>query len=257
MILDNHSSHVSLEVINYAKANDIAILSFPPHSSHELHPLEKTVFGPFKTFFNHGAENWMRQKENAGKLMTIHVIQSIVSYAFPKAMTPANITSGFRATGIRPSDRNLFPQEKFLSANSTDRPIFESIQEHVTPANIQPTPSASREVDDFQCTPSQSQHLDVVSTSAEKIRPFGKREPRKDGSNKRKRGKTQIFTDSPVKRAIEEAVDMKKSKKSLARKKVLYTSAETEHIKGEEVTKSRKKSNKDIKTLKELGMQKV
>ena len=49
---------------------------------------------------------------------------------------------------------------------------------------------------------------------------------------------------------------MKKSKKSLARKKILYISAETEHIKGEEVAKTRKKSNEGRKTLKELGIEK-
>ena len=49
---------------------------------------------------------------------------------------------------------------------------------------------------------------------------------------------------------------MKKSEKSLARKKILYTTAETEQIKDEGVTKTRKKSNEGRKTLKELGMEK-
>ena len=260
LLLDNHSSHISLEVINYAKANNITMLSFPPHCSHELQPLDKTVFGPFKTFFNQGVDNWMRQKENAGKSMTIHVIPSIVSYAFPKAMTPANITSGFRVTGIWPFDRNVFPQDKFLSAYSTDRPMLESTQEHATPANMQPTPSTSRGAANVQCTPSQSQHLDMlstsVSTSAEQIRPFGKREPRKDGSNKRKKGKSQIFTDTPVKRAIEEEANLKKSKKNLAKKKILYSSSETEHIEGKEVTKTRKKTDEKRKNTTRIGHRK-
>ena len=202
------------------------MLSFPAHCSHELQPLDKTVFGAFNTFYNQGVDNWMRQKENAGKSMTIHVIPSIVSYAFPKAITPANIISGFRATGICPFDRNVFPPEKFLSTYSTDRPMVEATQEKMTPSDIsdRPTQSISRESDkSLQSTPSQNQNVDIVSTSAEEIRPFGRRKPREDGSSKRKKGKSQIFTRTPVKMEIEEEVKAKKSKKNLTTKKVLFT----------------------------------
>ena len=123
LIIDNHKSHISIEVINFAKDHHIALLSFPPHCSHEMQPLDKSVYGPFKTFVNQACDRWMREKENAGKSMSIHNIPSVVSYAFPKAMTPTNITAGFRATGIYPYDRNIFPPEKFLPASTTDRPL--------------------------------------------------------------------------------------------------------------------------------------
>ena len=64
----------------------------------------------------------MCEKDNIGKSMTIHVIPKIVSYAFPKAMTPKNIKAGFKSTGIYPFDRNIFPPDKFLSGYTTDRP---------------------------------------------------------------------------------------------------------------------------------------
>ena len=99
LLLDNHVSHISVECITFAKENNITLLSFPPHCSHKLQPLDRTVYSPFKTFYNQAVDNWMREKENAGKSMTIH-IPKLVSYAFPKAMTPENIRSGFRVTGI-------------------------------------------------------------------------------------------------------------------------------------------------------------
>ena len=40
LILDNHKSHISPDVINYAKESNIAMMSFPPHCSHELQPLD-------------------------------------------------------------------------------------------------------------------------------------------------------------------------------------------------------------------------
>ena len=43
LILDNHASHCSAEVIDLAKEQNITLLSFPPHCSHEMQPLDRTV----------------------------------------------------------------------------------------------------------------------------------------------------------------------------------------------------------------------
>ena len=40
------------------------LLSFPPHCSHQLQPLDKAVYGPFKTNINAASDNWV----NAGSL---------------------------------------------------------------------------------------------------------------------------------------------------------------------------------------------
>ena len=108
LILDNHQTHIDVQVLNYAKENHITLLSFPPHCSHEPHPLDKSVFGPFKTYVNQASDRWLREAQNAGKSMTIHNIPALVDYAFPKAMTPTNITAGF--TAIYPFDRYIFPR---------------------------------------------------------------------------------------------------------------------------------------------------
>lgn len=49
LILDSHASHVNLPVIELARNNFITILTFPPHCSHRLQPLDVTVYGPLKT----------------------------------------------------------------------------------------------------------------------------------------------------------------------------------------------------------------
>lgn len=40
LLLDNHDSHLNIEVLNYCKSNGIVLLSFPPHCSHKLQPLD-------------------------------------------------------------------------------------------------------------------------------------------------------------------------------------------------------------------------
>lgn len=48
LILDNHESHLSIAGLDYCKANGIIVLSLPPHCSHKLQPLDRTVYGPLK-----------------------------------------------------------------------------------------------------------------------------------------------------------------------------------------------------------------
>ena len=43
-MLDNHNSHIHIEVVEKAKANNVIMLSFPPHCSHHLQPLDVGVY---------------------------------------------------------------------------------------------------------------------------------------------------------------------------------------------------------------------
>ena len=59
LLLDNHQSHISLEVIKIAEENGLNILTFPPHCSHRLQPLDICLFGPFKAFYYCFCDSWM------------------------------------------------------------------------------------------------------------------------------------------------------------------------------------------------------
>lgn len=48
LLLDNRSSHMSVGAINFALEHGITMLTFPPHCSHRLQPLDVSVFGPVK-----------------------------------------------------------------------------------------------------------------------------------------------------------------------------------------------------------------
>ncbi|KAH0814052.1 hypothetical protein GEV33_008738 [Tenebrio molitor] len=59
LLLDNHESHVNLDVVSLAKSNGVHLLTFPPHCSHRLQPLDVSVYGPFKAYYNGAASAWM------------------------------------------------------------------------------------------------------------------------------------------------------------------------------------------------------
>jgi len=77
------------------------------------------VFGLFKKYLNSAGDSWIIN--NPGKTMTIYDIPTTVSQAYPLSMTPTNIQSGFRCTGIYPFNRNIFSDIDFAPSYVTDR----------------------------------------------------------------------------------------------------------------------------------------
>ncbi|KAJ8352235.1 hypothetical protein SKAU_G00237110 [Synaphobranchus kaupii] len=188
LLLDNHSSHLSLQGIEFCRENGIVLLSFPPHCSHKLQPLDRSVYGQLKRYINSTMDFWL--KMHPGRTITIYDLPSIVATALPAAATPANIMSGFRCTGIWPLDPHIFQDVDFSPAFVTDHPAPTITGEPATPVD----PGAG---------------------------------PRIEGTRGRRRT-TAILTDPPFKRALEEEKKKKspKAKRSLAKrmgKKKNYT----------------------------------
>lgn len=123
LLLDNHDSHISIETLNFAKSNGIVMLSFPPHCSHKLQPLDRSVFGPFKRYVNGTQDAWMRN--HPGSTMTIYDIPGQVKTAWPLAAKPTNIMSGFQVSGVYPFDVNVFGETEYAPCSVTDRPLLD------------------------------------------------------------------------------------------------------------------------------------
>ena len=100
LIQDGHGSHVSIELIELARAHNIHLLCLPAHTTHVLQPLNVAVFKSFKSHFAKTCCKYM--SNNPGCVITTEAIAALVGEAWPQSMTPINILSGFRKTGIHP-----------------------------------------------------------------------------------------------------------------------------------------------------------
>nr|XP_042896222.1 uncharacterized protein LOC122269010 [Parasteatoda tepidariorum] len=237
IIMDNHYSHVSIEVIDLAKGNGVILLTLPPHCSHKLQPLDKTVFGPFKKYYNDACRAWLLN--NPGNRITIHEIAGLVGKSYPLALSTSNILSGFSSTGIFPFDKNIYKDEDFTASNVTDVPmenvtvedqprIFQegtSLATLVQP-NVEASlenlaiPGPSRAFDNLLDVEHSLENIPAQSVLQEKgnksstessvqenfagqemtpemVKPFPKADPKKKKLTKRQPTKSEVLTDTP------------------------------------------------------------
>lgn len=238
LILDNHESHISIEAIDFCRNNGICMLTLPPHTSNKTQPLDRTVFGPFKTFFNQNADGWMMA--NPGQTLSIFDLSPLCALAWDRAATPVNVKSGFRCTGIWPYDRNVFSEEDFLTSYVTDRPMNDEdrqINDNGRSVNNEAGPDIAGssqnhleiETPELAALPPSNNNSGFVSP--EIIRPFPKAGLRKQTRKGRKKKKSIIATDTPEKEALL-ALKMKRGNNLPAvekvKKKVLESSSESE-----------------------------
>lgn len=121
LLMDNHESHCTYDAITYCRENGIVLLTFPPHCTHRLQPLDVAVMGPFKQKLAVAQNDWLRS--HPGRTITIHDLAGIVTTAYNVSFVTRNIVSGFVKPGIFPFNRNAFADENFESAEVTNRPL--------------------------------------------------------------------------------------------------------------------------------------
>ena len=112
---------MSLEVITLAEENGSHILTFPPHCSHKLQPLDVGIFRPFERSYNRACDAWMTSFPD--QPLTIYYIAELAGRAFSKAFCQENIVSSFKKTGIYRLNPDIFTKDMFLSAAVTDHAV--------------------------------------------------------------------------------------------------------------------------------------
>ena len=122
LILDGHSSHTrNLNVIKKARESNVIIISLPSHCTHKLQPLDIAFFKSMNTFYDQAAATWLRGHQ--GRAITELEVGELFGIAYGKAATVQNAESGFRKSGIYPFNRDVFTDEDFAAAETTDRPL--------------------------------------------------------------------------------------------------------------------------------------
>lgn len=195
-----------------------------------MQPLDRSLFGPFKTYYNTVADDYM--VTHPGQTIGIYKIPQFMVKAFPKAFTSSNIQKGFACTGIWPFNSNHFSEADFLSSYVTngDDPNIEDAATIGSTSSPVVTTSTSSNLKKGTFPPSKlnsrirshqfrsgsknyapAQLPDPItsapklrshSVTPEELRPFP-RAPARKTKGASKRVVSRILTDSPVNKQIE------------------------------------------------------
>ena len=123
LIQDGHATHISINAIEFAKANNIHMLCLPSHTTHILQPLDVGVFKSFKTNFSKSCSTYI--SKHPGRVITAEVLSSLVAEAWPISFTTLNIMSGFRKCGLFPlnpsavDDRRMAPSKALVASRES------------------------------------------------------------------------------------------------------------------------------------------
>ena len=138
LLLDGHASHISIDVIELARVNDVHMLCLPAHTTHILQPLDVRVFKSLKAFYYKACKKYI--SDHSGRVITTDVIASLLAVAWPQSVTPVNIMAGFKKSGVYPlnpgevTDRQIAPSIAACEVKRSDEandmsPELESVFE--------------------------------------------------------------------------------------------------------------------------------
>jgi len=121
LILDGHGAHKTLQAINFGRDHGIILISLPPHTTHELQPLDVTFFGPLKANYNKECDKWMIN--HPGQRISQYDLAGLFGAAFVQAATVQKAVNGFSSTGIWPFNPDRISADRYVAADVTEEPV--------------------------------------------------------------------------------------------------------------------------------------
>lgn len=254
MILDNHSSHISIEAYDFCKKNFIHMISLPPHTSDHLQPLDLTVFSPLKSALYREYDLYL--STTGHERITEYDVAELLNQAFLKVATMDKAISGFRSAGIYPLNPNKFNDNDFAPANvlqelvvdacpdadKSDSDLSIRIEENVQPINDNEAPSSSTNNSFFSIAPIPKR---------KKISQIKK--------NIRQKQHSEILTSTPIKNKLEESKRKRKIREEKMsanlpnKKKRNSVVRRLNLLRGKKNNKGKKKINNETSDLSDIS----
>lgn len=126
LIFDGAKSHLDISIVEAAENIGVTLFCLPSNTTHELQPMDKAVFKSYESFWDQEVLNFLVTQP--GKSLTKMRFGEIFSKVWLKAMTPSNIISGFKATGIFPFNPDVIPESAFAPSLITHVEELEQAQ---------------------------------------------------------------------------------------------------------------------------------
>lgn len=113
LIFDGHTTHVkNLKLIDYANANGVILVCFPPHCTDKMQPLDVGFMSPLSRAFGKQVSIIQRQHVK----IDLYNLFSVFGKAFLKVAKMETVVNSFRKCGIYPFNPDVFPESAFVAS---------------------------------------------------------------------------------------------------------------------------------------------
>ena len=111
LVFDGMTSHLDHSTVEAADYHDITLFCLLSQTTHELQPMDKSVFGQFEHYW--AEQVLLFYSHSTDHKLTKQIFGKIFTEAWDEAATPANIKAGICATGIYPFNPSIIPDRAF------------------------------------------------------------------------------------------------------------------------------------------------
>ena len=110
LFFDGHYSHISVELVELAKANKIHLVLLPSNTTHVLQPLDVGVYGPLKQAWKRVLNTYKikTRAANIGK----EEFPSLLAQLWESSFQASHLIGGFRESGLCPFTESAIPTWK-------------------------------------------------------------------------------------------------------------------------------------------------
>ena len=113
LLLDEHRSHITIGLLDWAKAHNIVLFILPAHTSHVLQPMDVGCYGPFQEMYHD-----VCHKFTCTTSYTVTCNAVLVCKVYSRALSAYNLYFAFMKTGISLFDRSVISKECTMPADA-------------------------------------------------------------------------------------------------------------------------------------------
>lgn len=117
LYVDGHSSHMSIQLSDFCRDNQIILIALYPNATHILQPMDVAVFGPLKKIWRKVVRDW--RMNNDGRRLKRENFGLLLKEALDGLDIKSILSNGFRACGLYPFSADAVNYAKYFKTSQS------------------------------------------------------------------------------------------------------------------------------------------
>ena len=116
LVVDSHNSHYTVAFLLPARLHQVIILCYPAHGTHIYQGLDVVILAILKLLLSNKHNKLL---QDTGMAINKSKFLSMITNAYVQALTPGNIKTTFRKTGIHPFNPDIVTSDMLAPSKET------------------------------------------------------------------------------------------------------------------------------------------